>query len=242
MIRASLSVSSSGTPSLQVSAARYDHATLTVKGSDEPPVRCQFNPTEYSVSKSATWTRVPVRGAVSASIPEFVGTNPASLSVDLFFDARHDASTPVAESVNRLLSWTQPTQRSIDENRPSPPVVTFEWGGTATFDAYLASATARFVLFRRDGVPIRAHVSLRLEELAAQLLGTNPTSGAELGMRRRTLVAGESLATVAWQEYGRADEWRAIAAASGIDDPSRLAPGTPLVIPERTVDTRRSRR
>ena len=232
MIRASLSVSSTGTPTLEVSASRLDRATLTLKGSDEPPLHCQFNPSEYTVSKSASWTRVPVRGAVSASIPEFVGTNAATLALDLFFDAREEGSGGVSASVNRLLSWTQPSPRSIDQNRPSPPVVSFAWGGTAAFDAYLSSVTARFVLFRRDGTPIRAHVSLRLEELPVLLPGTNPTSGSDVVVRQRTVRAGDSLALIAYEEYGRADDWRAIAEASGIDDPARISAGTVLVIPE----------
>lgn len=232
MIRASVSVSTSGPPSIEVRAARLDRATLTLKGSDEPPLHCQFNPSEYTISKSATWTRVPVRGAVSAAIPEFIGTNAATLTLDLFFDARDSDSAGVSESVNRLLSWTQPSPRSIDENRPSPPVVSFEWGGTATFDAYLSSATARFVLFRRDGTPIRAHVSLRLEEIPVLLPGTNPTSGSDLVVRQRQAVLGDSLPLLAYREYGRADAWRAIAEASGIDDPARIPPGTPLVIPD----------
>lgn len=238
MIRASLSVSTSGSASVAVTASRLDRATLSLKGSDEPPLRCQFNPTEYTVSKSASWTRVPVRGAVSASIPEFVGTNAATLALDLFFDARED-DVGVSEAVNRLLSWTQPSRRSIDQNRPSPPVVSFAWGGTAAFDAYLSSASARFVLFRRDGTPIRAHVSLRLEELPVLLPGTNPTSGSDTVVRQRAVRAGDSLAQIAHEEYGRAADWRLIAAASGIDDPARITPGTVLVVPEPSTGTTR---
>lgn len=217
---------------VEVAAARLDRATLSLRDSDEPPLHCQFNPSEYTISKSATWNRVPVRGALSAALPEFVGTNGATLGLDLLFDARDTDAGGVSAAVSRLLSWTQPSRRSVDENRPSPPVVSFTWGGTATFDAYLSSASARFVLFRRDGTPIRAHVSLRLEEIPVVLPGTNPTSGSDRVVRRRTLVAGETLPLVAFREYGRADAWRAIAEASGIDDPTRVAPGTVLVVPD----------
>ncbi|MCL3860418.1 LysM peptidoglycan-binding domain-containing protein [Actinotalea sp. K2] len=232
MIRAGIVVSGRGAVSVGVTATRLDRATLSLKDSDEPPLHCQFNPTEYTISKSASWTRVPVRGAVSAAIPEFVGTNGATLGLDLFFDARASDTDGVDEPVNRLLSWTQPSRRSIDQNRPSPPVISFAWGGTAAFDAYLSSASARFVLFRRDGTPIRAHVALRLEEIPVILPGTNPTSGSDRVVRRRTVVAGDTLPVIAYQEYGRADAWRVIAEASGIDDPARVAPGTVLVVPE----------
>jgi nucleoid-associated protein YgaU len=44
-------------------------------------------------------------------------------------------------------------------------------------------------------------------------------------------VAGDSLALLAWREYGDATAWRAIAEANGIDDPMALVPGTELVVP-----------
>ncbi len=232
---ATLSVSSTGAVSATVTAARYDRATLSLKDSGEQPLPCQFNPTEYSITRSATWRRWLSVGSASAARAQFVGADPASMGLDLFFDSRQDGSPPVSEAVNRLLSWTQPTDRSIQQKHPTPPVVVFEWGAAATFDAYLSSVTARFVLFRRDGSPIRAHVSLQLQEIPAPLPATNPTSGSDVALRRRTLAAGETLPLVAWQEYGRADDWRAIAEASGIDDPSRLAPGTVLVIPEQST-------
>lgn len=245
MTQAMVSVSSTGDVALETSASRFERATLTLRDSDEEPLSCQFNPTEYTISKSSAWTRVPVRGAVSAAIPEFVGTNAAELSLELFFDSREQNQAGVSDSVNRLLSWTQPSPRSIDRNAPSPPVVAFEWGRSASFDAYLSSVSARYVLFRRDGTPIRAHVTLRLEEIPVLLGGQNPTSstGVKGQVRQRTLTAGETLPLVAFQEYGRAADWRAIAEASDIDDPARVAAGTRLLLPPSAeVARRRPRR
>ncbi len=45
------------------------------------------------------------------------------------------------------------------------------------------------------------------------------------------MVAGDSLPSLAWREYGNATQWRAIAEANGIDDPMRLRPGTELLLP-----------
>ena len=47
------------------------------------------------------------------------------------------------------------------------------------------------------------------------------------------VVAGDSLQSLAWREYGNASAWRAIAEANGIDDPSRLPTGIELVLPGR---------
>ena len=46
-----------------------------------------------------------------------------------------------------------------------------------------------------------------------------------------TVVVGDTLQQLAWQEYGDAGAWRPIAAANGLDDPMRLRPGSTLLLP-----------
>jgi nucleoid-associated protein YgaU len=47
------------------------------------------------------------------------------------------------------------------------------------------------------------------------------------------MVAGESLHSIAYREYGSAELWRGLAAENGIDDPLRVRPGTSIRIPPR---------
>ncbi|MCA9527587.1 MAG: LysM peptidoglycan-binding domain-containing protein, partial [Myxococcales bacterium] len=42
---------------------------------------------------------------------------------------------------------------------------------------------------------------------------------------------GETLQSIAGQEYDDPNQWRRIADANGIDDPFRLDPGVRLIIP-----------
>ena len=42
---------------------------------------------------------------------------------------------------------------------------------------------------------------------------------------------GDSLAGVAYREYGDPGLWRGIAAFNAIDDPMRLSPGTRVLVP-----------
>jgi nucleoid-associated protein YgaU len=49
------------------------------------------------------------------------------------------------------------------------------------------------------------------------------------------LVAGDTLAGIAYVEYGNPNLWRAVAELNGIDDPMRLRPGQRLMLP--TVET-----
>jgi nucleoid-associated protein YgaU len=51
------------------------------------------------------------------------------------------------------------------------------------------------------------------------------------GHRTHRVVAGDSLASIAYLEYGDPNGWRRLADANGIDDPLRVRDGTVLHVP-----------
>ena len=125
-------------------------------------LRFMFNPTEYTVSKSAKWTRPTTSSAKSATKPEFGGANPQAVSMEIFFDD-FEAKGDVAARVQTLLDWTKPTTVSVNKKQPSPPILVFEWGSNpalAGFRGYLKTVTAKYTLFTpRD--PLRASAKSR---------------------------------------------------------------------------------
>jgi hypothetical protein len=112
----------------------------------------------------------------------------------------------------------------------SPPLLTFKWC-SVTFKGYLRDLTVVVTQFGADTKPSAAKVSLTLQGEPDQLPLTNPTSGGPPGRRMHLLAEGDTLHAVAFREYGDAAAWRDIAAANGIDDPLRVAPGTRLLLP-----------
>jgi len=198
-------------------------------------VECRFNPREYVVAKSATWSRTPVRGAASAPLPEFVGTNPRTLQMELLFDDWESGSGDVSKDVETLLSWTNPTRDSISANTPMPPIVFFQWGTKPLFDAYVKSVSARYTMFRGDGTPVRAHVTASFEEVPAEPPRQNPTSGSEPGSRVHVVANGDTLHSIAYREYGDPALWRGIAQVNRVDDPLRLLVGSRLLVPPAAV-------
>ncbi|HEX6342300.1 LysM peptidoglycan-binding domain-containing protein [Umezawaea sp.] len=196
-------------------------------------VKFQFNPNKLALSKSVEWRRKPARMAGQASLPEFVGSGPRSLSVDVFLDATAEHDNSVEERVEKLMIACVPTKASLRKKKPASPWVRFEWG-TATsvsFDGVLSSLSVDYSLFDVDGKPLRATCSLAIEEAGAGTPGQNPTSGSREARRTHRVVAGDSLPQLAWREYGDATAWRVIAEANDIDDPMVLVPGTELLVP-----------
>jgi len=194
-------------------------------------IKFQFNPKEVTIAKSAKWERKTAKGAKSAGPPEFSGAEPSKMTLEMFFDAsgKHDGS--VVAAVEQLLSCCVPTEESRGQDKPSPPLVQFSWGQVKSFPAFITQVSAKFTLFASDGTPIRAVCSVSLEEMPGDPGWQNPTSGGLAVRRAHTVVEGDSLASVAYREYGDPAMWRPLADYNGIDDPMRVPTGRVLLLP-----------
>ncbi|GAQ74685.1 hypothetical protein T45_06465 [Streptomyces turgidiscabies] len=193
-----------------------------------------FNPSQLSLSRRAQWKTTPTAAVRDGSLPEFQGPLPREMTVEIFLDSSDDpSSNSVLRKVEALFSCCETTAKSIAANQSSTPWVVFEWGSfsTARFTAYVSSVEATYSLFGTTGVPIRATCQVHLHEIPSKTKGQNPTSGALTAQRVHRVVAGDSLQSLAWREYGDATAWRAIAERNGIDDPGRLPTGLQLILP-----------
>ncbi len=140
----------------------------------------------------------------------------------------HDGS--VVDRVEKLFTCCVPTDESLGKKKASP-----RWSSSLGEDHQLPGVhhpgQAKYTLFTADGTPIRATCSVSLEEMPGDPLGQNPTSGALAARALHTVVVGDSLASIAYGEYGDPTLWRPLAAFNGIDDPMRLSRGRSLFVP-----------
>ncbi|OIV36369.1 peptidase M23 [Mangrovactinospora gilvigrisea] len=197
-------------------------------------MRLQFNPSSLSLTKGAAWEPGRAVGFRRTSPPQFLNAEPRRLTLELLLDASdHPGSSAVRTRVDTLLTACEPTEASLARKAPSPPWARLEWGTFRTigFEACVTNVGVTYTAFAAGGEPLRATVSLTLQEIPGQTPGQNPTSGALTARRVHRTVAGDSLQSLAFREYGDAGGWRAIAEANGIDDPMHLAPGTELLLP-----------
>lgn len=196
-------------------------------------VDCLFNPKEYTFSKQNQWAPSKTSGA---DIPqmEFTSGKPATLQMQLFFDTYINGSDVRAHTDN-LWEMMMVVDRLKDPKtqKSRPPKVRFMWGETWVFDAAITSIKQKFTLFLDNGIPVRAMVDVTFQQLVDtnRLRSQNPTSGGVGGERVWTVNPGDTLAWIAYQEYGDPNQWRRIAEANRLSDVRRLSPGTVLVIP-----------
>ncbi len=194
-------------------------------------VKFMFNPKDLSFTKNATWTLD--QKPSSPTLMTFGGSGPATLNVEVFLDATDDMGDRVVNIVETLMMTCVPTEKSLEgaPATPSGPWVVFRWGGFQGFPAVVTSVNGKFTLFTPDGIPVRATCTLALKEITGAVPKQNPTSGARTATNLHLLVDGDTLASVAYEHYGSANMWRAIAEANDIDDPMRLPVGTALLVP-----------
>lgn len=193
-----------------------------------------FNPAQLSLTRRAQWKATPAQIERTGAKPEFMGVEAMEMNVEVFLDSSDDPTgNTVLKKVESLLECCEVTLKSIGTKQPSPPWVVFQWGSfsTARFTAYISSVDVSYSVFGTTGIPIRATCRLQLHEIPSKTRGQNPTSGALTAQRVHRVVAGDSLQSLAWREYGSAAAWRSIAEANGIDDPRHLPTGVELVLP-----------
>jgi hypothetical protein len=195
----------------------------------------QFNPSEYSVKKSGSW-QTPKRsmGTKAGGKPHYLGSNPQSVSLQIFFDGWEDSKRNVVKDIDQLLDWCTPSTGSVNNEKPQPPVLNFVWGGNKHLSDrkfYLESVTAKYTMFKSDGTPVRATADISLKEVPDDPKGTNPTSGSIYARRSHVVSEGDTLQSIAQKEYDQPALWRGLAAFNDIDDPLRLSTGARLLLP-----------
>jgi len=213
----------------------------------KPPaevVKFLFNPNSFSISKTASWDTKQSQGE-NVPLSMFSGGGAETLTIDeLLFDTytlepvrgRENQPPPsVRTYTDKIVKLTMvdPNLADPKSQRGRPPRVTFRWGSWTSFKAVVTSVNQRFTLFTSAGTPVRAVLSITLQEVAE--LGafprTNPSSFAQTQKVYR-VSPGEMIDSVAFKFYGDAAKWRLIADYNHLDDPMHLPAGLQLSIPE----------
>ena len=208
----------------------------TIKNLDtQDTIKCLFNPTEYTVAKTNPWNS---KSVIGKNVPEleFTGGGAKILTMELFFDVHEEkGSGDVRNHIDKLwkLTLISDKTKNRETDRGRPPLCLFQWGPHWYFTAVVTSLSVRYTLFHQDGTPVRAIANITFQEAEDddKQKGTNPTSYAEPGRRRREVRPHDTLPLIAYEEYGDPNQWRAIAQENHLDDPNDLHPGDILAIP-----------
>lgn len=185
-----------------------------------------FNPAEYSLQKGNQFASAPLPG-LSNPVLSFVNGDADILSMELFFDTyTNRGGSDVRNETKKIARLLD-----IDPTIHAPPPVRFVWG-PLSFRAVIERLSQRFTMFREDGVPVRATLSVTFKEYKTieEQLSERPTESSDW-TKRRVVADQDRLCLIAAIEYGDPAVWRVIAEANEIDNPRLLVPGQELRLP-----------
>lgn len=209
----------------------------------EMNIEVTFNPKTLSVSRTVSWQS---QQAAKRDTPElqYTSADPATLSVDLFFDT-YDSDKPIDQKdsvftqTKRLLALA-----AVVGDKHRPPVCRLQWGTQAVFfQGVLTQIDQTYTMFTELGTPVRATLKCSFKQWRSNSddLQKQNLMSADVA-KVWTVRRGQTLASIAAQEYADASRWRDIAAANGIDDPLALAPGSTILLPPVRPNASRSTR
>ena len=193
---------------------------------DQAIVPVRFNPTEYQLQKQNSFADINIPGLETPPI-QFVRGAGEKLSTELLVDTSDTLEDVRKKYVNRLRGLM-----NIQSELHAPPIVRLVWD-EQVFRGVVDSLTVTYLMFRPDGVPLRARLAISLKEYrpAEVQVKESPKFSPDFE-KSYTVVRGDSLSKIAAQVYRDAAQWRAIAQANQIRDPRRLSPGRVLTLPK----------
>ena len=198
-----------------------------------PPINFPYNPAGFDITTDANWSHT-LQPATQGPPPQWRGVTAPVVNVTMQLDAFAVPPIPPSLIIAQLKQMMLPTMLSVGMGNAMAPFVMFGWGPNVIMDqAYIKTIKVtheRFLL----GVPVRATILITLQAvpLPFPLGATNPTSGGIATRRTRKTVTGDTLASIAFQEYDDPNKWRALAEINKIDDPMRIKEGTVLTVPD----------
>lgn len=191
-----------------------------------------YNPTDYSLNKSNTYSEAKIPG-LSSPIIQFSQGSARSLTLKLLLDTftnedttKTDIRTKYMTKFDKLIN--------IDSDLHAPPPCKVVWGAME-FVGVAESLDKEYLMFLSDGTAVRARVTVKLKEYLPfniQMQGA-PRFSPD---RRKLLMfkRGDNLWQLSYIAYGDPGKWRVIAAANNIENPRALdyLVGQHIIIPD----------
>ncbi|MFN7398965.1 MAG: LysM peptidoglycan-binding domain-containing protein [Sandaracinobacter sp.] len=175
-----------------------------------------FNPNEYSVERANAYKATPLPG-IGSPLIQFVNGDAATLSLELFLDDWTDPDGPPSETPKVLGGGESRSVKQriddivglldLDPDLHAPPRVRFVWG-PLRFQAVLEKVGRKITLFRPDGTPARATLSVSFKEYHERGREAPHVRLESADKTNRRLVSGyETIWTIADKEYDNPPQW-----------------------------------
>jgi hypothetical protein len=143
-------------------------------------VTAQYNPKELQIQKNVPWQKHQ-KGNTDGLQYEFTGAEGRTMTLDMLFDGVEEDMT-IADTVGMLQTLAKvrdPTSSDPEMRRPHHCVVVWGtvMGDDQRFQCVITQITAKYTMFSADGRPLRATVTLQLQEATRVSMAAGDSSG-----------------------------------------------------------------
>lgn len=201
-----------------------DYAEGSLVGTFESYV----NPNEITLAYEMEYDSAQGSGTTGSRM-DFKKVKPGDLSLSFFLDGTgaNGVKIDVQEQVEKFQTVTG---YNGDIHRPN--YLKVAWGTLQVKRCVLKSASIAYKLFKADGTPLRATIAATFVDAVEDQTRVALAQDSSPDLTHvRVLRAGESLAALCGQIYGRPELYPKVARANGLDGLRHLPPGTRVRFP-----------
>ena len=188
----------------------------------------QFNPTDISFNKSVEWEDSKASGGDTPYVTFQRGlgeTFDFTLFLDTTSDPKKNVYTEYTSKLDKL------AKVNVEKHRP--PLLNVVWGRVFIMQCVLKSIDYEFTMFNEEGLAIRGTAKLSFKQVI-KFDESKIQDGEKQSpdhTKVRVLRVGDSLQSIAYNEYDDVGKWKILAEHNKIENPLNIPAGTVIEIP-----------
>ncbi|MEO9481954.1 MAG: LysM peptidoglycan-binding domain-containing protein [Ekhidna sp.] len=186
-----------------------------------------LNPETYSQNFDVQYNVEQGQGTPDATI-KYEKSTPSTVNFDLIFDATgvvNSKRTNLASEISKFKKVVY----DYNGNIHSPNYLKLIWGKAMLYKCRLTSLKINYTLFKPDGSPLRAKLTVAFKEFQTPSAALDKNSPDMTHVK--TVVAGDLLPSLVYDVYRDESHLLKVAEHNKLDSILHLAPGAKLYFP-----------
>jgi len=189
-----------------------------------------INPANYSHNFTIEYNDSKSIGDTS-STPKFEKYSPETISFKIVVDNTGVVSTKSTKDVNKQIADLKKTVYSFNGSIHEPNFVQVVWGGMI-FNGRLTSMKVDYVLFKPNGIPLRANVDISFKRFTSSDVKAKKAKKSSPDLSHFiTVKAGDTLPNLCNEIYKNSLYCADVAKINKLKSFRNLEPGTQLLFP-----------
>jgi len=199
------------------------------------PFTVWINPSSYTYNAQVLYNDRQGQGSPGTS-PDFNRVAAQDMAFDLVFDATGaipppTGQTPYTNGVADVIRQFAALTVTVNGKQHRPNYLKLSWA-QLQFQCVLSSMKVNYTLFRPDGTPLRAKVSVNFKAFSSELQLAKKANNQSPDMTHIIQVqAGDTLPWLCFQIYGSSGYYLKVSKFNGLSSFRAIPPGTQLVFP-----------